>query len=602
MPADTMHSIPCPFRYNERQVAGSQVATCGLIQQILQTTSTEHCDVDRHACQACVEATFSGTTFQNDVFPSLLNQAGAHWLQAIEIDDQSVDNSNCRVRVAELIESTERAIVDDSFFLRSAIVCCDVFVCCSDDSDQTRQAIRSVLNQENAEIRLHLVITGAAAESLVNEFADQLGVQIHRFESPIDLPRAIQQLAPLAASEFIALQATDCISRPRRIASAVQSLQSEGADFAGAPMTALNQRVSAEKPDASKYRHSLPWPTLVFRRSTFVDLGGFADRSTDVVEELLFRAASAGAQTVVGSQASVHCHVRWEKPALGALPRYQPREGSYSHHAIGFPLHSVACDVVLPIYGQLEYAQASIESVIDQQGAETVVHLIDDQSPQSTDELFRYWGSHPRIRLYRNQENIGQYASFNNVSEYFETDTVAVQDGDDISMPHRLHDSVNLLRLSQADYFAAAMTMFGDQDVIQAAFGDRQQRESFYPRRSETTYFAMNPTSCFNVSMFRSLGGYAQYGPSTRNGMDSELMTRAYFAGVRFCISRRVVTQYRVHRQAATRRTDSGFGSPSRARAMAECRRRRQLYAQTPFDPRSFGALKMHHGVTKRLE
>ena len=108
---------------------------------------------------------------------------------------------------------------------------------------------------------------------------------------------------------------------------------------------------------------------------------------------------------------------------------------------------------MLPFRGHFEFLRESLPSVLDQNGAETIVHLIDDATPGGADELLRYWGSHPRVRTYRNSRNLGQFVSFNNVFPYLETDLIAIQDADDISLPHRLHLAGNLLRLADADFF-----------------------------------------------------------------------------------------------------------------------------------------------------
>ena len=102
-----------------------------------------------------------------------------------------------------------------------------------------------------------------------------------------------------------------------------------------------------------------------------------------------------------------------------------------------------------------------------------MIHLIDDGTPGGADEVLRYWGSHPRVRTYRNVRNIGQFLSFNNVAPYFETRLVAIQDADDVSHPHRLRLSGNLLRLADAEIFAGSLHRFHDQPDL---LGDRSGR------------------------------------------------------------------------------------------------------------------------------
>ena len=118
-----------------------------------------------------------------------------------------------------------------------------------------------------------------------------------------------------------------------------------------------------------------------------------------------------------------------------------------------FPMQRVASDVVLPFWGQLDHVRHSLEGLLAQENANVVIHLVDDGSPENTDDFLRYWATHPQVRTYRNVCNLSQFTSFNNVSRYFETDLVAIQDGDNVSLPHRVHLAGNTLRLAGADIF-----------------------------------------------------------------------------------------------------------------------------------------------------
>jgi hypothetical protein len=72
--------------------------------------------------------------------------------------------------------------------------------------------------------------------------------------------------------------------------------------------------------------------------------------------------------------------------------------------------------VVLQFYGQVDYVREALASLLEQEGAEVVVDLIDDASPVGeSDSWLRCWVGHPRVRTYRNLENIGPFSSFNNV-------------------------------------------------------------------------------------------------------------------------------------------------------------------------------------------
>ncbi|QDT12581.1 glycosyltransferase [Planctomycetes bacterium K23_9] len=592
-----MPDLNCPYRFDVRQSDDGEVATCGLLQQMMRLQDREACSVTAAACQACVESLPVPGRFINSVFPSILNVACEDYLQ---ISPAPPDES--KQRIAKLQRITEQAVVLDSCVTNEHLATCDVVLFCTEASDQNRVAIQSVLEQQDAVVYLHLVIGDPAAEPLADEYRDTWNVQTHRLRAGQNLLGAIQDIAPQMRCEFFALQHPQARSLSNRVANAVSEMQRQGSDIVGSSIYTPDGEIVATKP-TEEFQTFLPWPTLVIRRSFFLDHGGFADRRGDQDIEFVCRAQRLDARIHLLPFATVEMTERQLPTQLGPAPTYPTSHDALRKFSIGYPIAHVDCDVVLPVFGQLEFVQDAIASIIDQEDATAIVHLIDDCGPEDTRNLFHYWRSHPQVRLYRNQRNLGQYSSFNNVSEFFETDLVAVQDGDDISLPHRLSVSGNLLRLCDAEFFAATMVQFGDEAFANEFSDEKRYRRSVYPRGHRVGYFAMNPTACFSVSMFRRLGGYTNFGASesNRGGLDSEFMLRAHFSGVRFALSSCVVAKHRLHDLAATRNSETGFGSMKRQFAMDECLRREKIFQAGPPDPRVYGAINRYRGLTQRV-
>ena len=589
-----MNKLPCPFRYDERQTHDGQVATCGLLAQLLQVDDSELCSVPRAACEICCQTVPVASRFVNSVFPSLLLQASTQYLERRDRTNDEILNAK------RLIRNSELAIASELASELPRIDTCDVFAICHDASALTRKSIASILAQNDVIVTLHLVLADRGALPLNNEFASLWNVQVYE-ASPTKQPyHIIHETIPKIRSEYIAFHDSRSTSFPDRLCSATRELYRTGADFLGSPMVTDAGVVEAFLPTID-YGPTIPCPTLVFRRNAFLDLGGFADRTDDYIPELLYRAHLSGKRVHIIPFATVQLAGEWQPPRIGAKPEYTSRFQSLRHHAMGYPQQSISADVVIPIHGQLEYAKQAIESIVNQVGAEAVVHLVDDASPECTQDLFRFWGSHPRVRRYRNTTNIGQYASFNNVSRYFETELAVVQDADDISLPHRLYAGGNLLGLCDAEYYAASVDLFGDETLMSRAFPNQQFRLSSNASPN-SAYFALNPTACFRVSMFRRLGGYSDYGGvKYRGGLDSEFMIRAHHSGVPFVISSEVVTKFRVHGNSATRCEDTGFGSQARERSRQECQRRFNLFRHYRFHPSAFGTIRRYESITERL-
>ncbi len=401
-------------------------------------------------------------------------------------------------------------------------------------------------------------------------------------------------------------------SRPTRLAGAVRMLVEYGADLLAA---AVQTPEGAERPlpPGRSYRRAVAPETLVFRRAALVDMGGVADRKDDIDVELIHRAARERRSILLSDSVMVDCTDTRSRPEVSCPPVYSPREGTLRHHALGFPTVKVACDVVLPFYGQIDYVGEALASLLDQEGAEVIIHLIDDASPDGAGKPFlRRWSGHPRVRTYANLENIGPYSSFNNVVPYLETELVAVQDGDDISLPHRIHTAANALRLSGAEIFGGRTRPFGSDTSLRPSNTEPgavmqvarpSYRGSKVPTPRSQGHIIEHPTAMYRIGAFERLGGYSDFGRTDRNccGLDTEFYLRAAHSGARFAVSNQVVLRYRCHPDSATQNAQTGWGSEPRTWTLHECRRRARLFQSGPFDPRAFGAMGRFEGVTRRF-
>jgi GT2 family glycosyltransferase len=492
-----------------------------------------------------------------------------------------------------------------------------VVICCQDASEKTDRAVRSVLAQQGTAPIVHLVDDGGG-KKILQRYRDRWNVLTHHHPAPLGLFETLHELVPRLRTEFVAIQDTQTTSHPDRLSYSVGLLIENGADLLAAALQSPKGIILPQEPQAT-YRDYVPSQTLVFRRAALVDMGGIANRQQGVDVELVYRAGLERRKILLTRRATVSCPTNWIQPPTGPAPIYRPREGSLRHHAKGFPEERVACDVVLPFHGHLDYLEEALRSLLDQEGAELVIHLVDDASSEDTEPVLRYWGGHRRVRTYRNERNLGQFVSFNNVFPYLETSFVAVQDADDMSLPQRIHRAGNALRLADADIFGARLRQFGEQWAkpitrtraptveerghSRSALhrGDRY-RFSRYPAGNRGN-FLENPSAVMRVSAFEMLGGFADFGELNRNrcGVDTELYLRAYYSGLRFAMSQDVLVRYRCHADSATQNPLTRWGAPPRAWSEAECRRRAALFLQGPFDPRAFGGLQNWWGLTRRL-
>ena len=280
------------------------------------------------------------------------------------------------------------------------------------------------------------------------------------------------------------------------------------------------------------------------------------------------------------------------------------------HHGIGFPTDDLACDVVLPFRGQLHFVEQAIESVLSQTDIKITLHLIDDATPDDIEPWLRRYLSDDRVRIYRNKENIGQFLSFNNVAEFFESDWIATQDGDDVSLPGRLAETVGIAKLCNADLVGAATILDGPYQrtrelrhvTTESEETLRFHRISYPPYPGLSGYFLENPTLIHRRACFERMGGFADLANPLRNRttVDTEYMLRAFHSGANIVTCRRLAVRYRVHAESAIHHEQTRMGSPIRKSAEMELSRRLPLFRRGGIDPRVFGSLGRHRGVTER--
>lgn len=493
---------------------------------------------------------------------------------------------------------------------RSLSRVCDVVICCRDATDRTRAAIQSVIDQADCIPFLHVVNLQNAA-AILDEFQRCSNFQTWDMRDCTSAWSALHQLLPRLRTPFVAVQDPATISLPNRLAWGLSRLESSGGEFYASSLDADGRFLASDIPDNTAYKRSIQSQTLIMRRATLIDMGGFADRP-DADVDLLFRAAKEQRTFVVDEVTTVRSKIAIDPPTVGRAPDY-PIERTLRQHVPGFEMQRSACDVVLPFRDDFEYVRSAMQSLLAQQEADIVIHLIDDASIENAASVLEEWEHQPNVRVYRNRKNIGPFASFNNVSEFFETEYAAVQDADDLSEPDRIFDSCNTLRLAGADLFGGATILFGNESIQERLATEiahsessgecRRIRSSVYPGRESDHCFLLNPTLVIRTETFRRLGGYADFGERLRNrtGIDTEFQLRALYAGCSFAISRKPVVRYRCHHSSATQHAATGMGTAPNREATAERMRRLDIFRRTAFDPRIFGALHAYRGVTERL-
>ena len=100
--------------------------------------------------------------------------------------------------------------------------------------------------------------------------------------------------------------------------------------------------------------------------------------------------------------------------------------------------------VVMSVYNGERYLREAVESILGQTFTEFEFIIVNDGSTDGTREILTAYND-PRIRLVRNEENIGLTRSLNKGLALGRGEYIARMDADDVSLPHRLEVQVRYL-------------------------------------------------------------------------------------------------------------------------------------------------------------
>ncbi len=250
---------------------------------------------------------------------------------------------------------------------------------------------------------------------------------------------------------------------------------------------------------------------------------------------------------------------------LRAIGENRGSESESNWNPTSWPEPPIRCDVVLP-YGDTyrKWVPACVESLLNQSEATAIVHLVDDccddPSPPLPDELMRCG----RIRWYRNQSNVGPYASLMRIWDRLETPYVAIADADDIYAPGRIAAAVRAIR-SGADIWGANMENFCDwHDSANADLRAYVEQNPViysgrkWPNCPAGTIF--NPTMVFRRWWFEQVNGFSNW----KFGADREFAQRSREAGAQVTLADTIVGWRRVHSASSVHNEDTGEGSAAR--------------------------------------
>lgn len=205
----------------------------------------------------------------------------------------------------------------------------------------------------------------------------------------------------------------------------------------------------------------------------------------------------------------------------------------------------VRISVVMSVYNGEEYLDASVKSILSQTFSDFELIIIDDCSTDGSSEMLASLSeSDPRIRLLRNESNLGLTKSLNAGIRSAKGEYVARMDADDICMPDRLELQLAFMSSDPSLDLIYADTLLIDKNANPICRSWRPNTVKKVLDCLEVHNFIPHPTVMFKKSTFDKVGGYdEQY----LTGQDLNLWLRMREQRCRFGYLNAVVLKYRLN-------------------------------------------------------
>lgn len=119
----------------------------------------------------------------------------------------------------------------------------------------------------------------------------------------------------------------------------------------------------------------------------------------------------------------------------------------------------------MPVYNSEEFLRECIDSILNQTFTDFEFLICDDGSTDGSNEILSSYND-PRIKLFRNEQNLGLVYSLNNLIDQSQGEYLARQDSDDISLPNRFQKQIDFLnKHSEITLCGTNNTIFGDKKI-----------------------------------------------------------------------------------------------------------------------------------------
>lgn len=167
--------------------------------------------------------------------------------------------------------------------------------------------------------------------------------------------------------------------------------------------------------------------------------------------------------------------------------------------------------IIMPSYDTAKYIDKAIDSVLKQTYTNWELIIVDDCSPDNTDDIVKPYLSDERIKYYKNEKNSGAAMSRNRALREAKGKWIAFLDSDDLWMPDKLEKQI---RFMERNGYQFSYTNYSEIDVN----GKRNGITVTGPKRiTKTGMYNYCWPGCLTVMYDRDVVGLIQIADIEKN-------------------------------------------------------------------------------------
>lgn len=204
-------------------------------------------------------------------------------------------------------------------------------------------------------------------------------------------------------------------------------------------------------------------------------------------------------------------------------------------------MDKVLVSIIMSVYNEEKYISKSVESILGQTLRDFEFIIIDDGSTDATADIINSYSDN-RIRLIKNEVNVGLTKNLNKAIEISKGKYIARMDGDDIAYLDRLEKQVTLLEENSDIAMISCMyKKFGQSHEVMPVFSDYEQikvKLLFHP-------CLPHPGFLFRKQVFQELD--LKYSEAIKYAQDYDLQVRASRL-LKISNLEEILFKYRVHK------------------------------------------------------